>query len=67
MERIVYNAWCASCGCLVNTPHHWELHNKCIEVWTTPTGAVCPECGSTNLQPQGGCLVCLDCGWESCG
>jgi len=26
---------------------------------------VCPECGE-RLWPQGGCFVCLLCGYESC-
>ena len=26
---------------------------------------VCPECGD-KLWPQGGCFVCLLCGYESC-
>jgi hypothetical protein len=27
----------------------------------------CPECGSKNLQKQGRCSTCLDCGASSCG
>ncbi len=27
--------------------------------------SVCPECGD-KLWPQGGCFVCLLCGYESC-
>ncbi|UBF22619.1 hypothetical protein HRTV-25_gp38 [Halorubrum tailed virus 25] len=27
----------------------------------------CKECGSENVQPVGGCPVCLECGWSACG
>lgn len=27
----------------------------------------CPECGSPNYQPSGGCAVCMDCGYSKCG
>lgn len=29
-------------------------------------GQVCPECGSTNLVYENGCVVCRDCGWTAC-
>jgi hypothetical protein len=28
----------------------------------TPTGDVCPKCGSVRMQRAGTCSVCLDCG-----
>jgi len=66
IDDIIYNVYCNKCGCPINAPHHWENHNKCFKVSTSLTGELCKECGSFNLQPQGGCLVCQDCGWESC-
>lgn len=27
---------------------------------------ICPECGC-RLQPEGGCALCLDCGYSKCG
>lgn len=29
-------------------------------------GQTCPECGSTNLIYQDGCVTCRDCGWSKC-
>lgn len=26
----------------------------------------CPDCDSQNIQRQGKCRTCLDCGWSSC-
>jgi uncharacterized Zn finger protein (UPF0148 family) len=26
----------------------------------------CPDCGSTNLIHESGCVVCQDCGWSPC-
>lgn len=26
----------------------------------------CPECGA-DMQPEGGCVLCLDCGYSPCG
>jgi ribonucleoside-diphosphate reductase alpha chain len=31
------------------------------------TMAKCKGCEGSNLQPEGGCNVCQDCGWTSCG
>ncbi len=28
--------------------------------------AVCPECGSTALEFEGGCVTCRNCGWSKC-
>ena len=30
-------------------------------------GISCPQCGSTNMQIDGGCPTCLDCGNSNCG
>jgi hypothetical protein len=26
----------------------------------------CPSCGSTRISMEGGCGVCMDCGWSFC-
>jgi hypothetical protein len=26
----------------------------------------CPDCGSENLCREGGCVVCMECGWSPC-
>jgi len=27
---------------------------------------ICPDCGSYNLAREGGCVICMDCGWSPC-
>ena len=39
--------------------------NKTHNVAKTGTKALCPECGS-NLQQEGGCNICKNCGWSKC-
>jgi len=34
---------------------------------TKLTGVKCPQCGSSNMQIDGGCPSCLDCGSSNCG
>jgi len=29
--------------------------------------ACCPECGSSNIEYEGGCSVCRSCGYSECG
>lgn len=36
---------------------------KVAHMYHTPT---CPECGETTV-PQGGCVVCMHCGYSACG
>lgn len=62
IKDIVYDAKCGVCGCPANTPLDWKEH----EHYLHGSDDLCKDCGSPNLQPQGKCLVCLDCGYESC-
>ena len=34
---------------------------------TKLSGVTCPACGSDNMQIDGGCPTCLDCGNSNCG
>jgi uncharacterized Zn finger protein (UPF0148 family) len=38
-----------------------------IQDGTKVHGEECPECKSTNIQRDDGCVVCRDCGWTKCG
>ncbi|MEM5829254.1 MAG: adenosylcobalamin-dependent ribonucleoside-diphosphate reductase [Candidatus Aenigmatarchaeota archaeon] len=29
-------------------------------------GDICPECGSSRIVEESGCIKCLDCGWSTC-
>lgn len=29
-------------------------------------GEKCPSCGSTRISREGGCAICMDCGWSRC-
>ena len=40
---------------------------KYIQDGTKVHGEECPECKSTNIQRDDGCVVCRDCGWTKCG
>lgn len=43
-----------------------ETENKIIETPTiTNNSSTCPECGS-DLEHEGGCVVCKNCGWSKC-
>ena len=43
-----------------------ETENKTIENSTiTNNNSTCPECGN-NLEHEGGCVVCKNCGWSKC-
>ena len=33
----------------------------------TLTLNVCPNCGTSSLRLDGGCMSCLSCGWSACG
>jgi len=68
-SEIIYDAKCAICGAPVTTPEEWREHGICKEMCQSfkMSQVKCPDCGSINLQPQGGCLVCLDCSYCSCG
>jgi ribonucleoside-diphosphate reductase alpha chain len=44
-----------------------KRHLSLITETTVPHMMKCPECGSHNLQAEGSCTKCLNCGWKSCG
>ena len=33
---------------------------------TEANGEKCPSCGSTRMSREGGCAICMDCGWSHC-
>jgi len=33
---------------------------------TEVNGDKCPSCGSTRMSREGGCAICMDCGWSHC-
>jgi ribonucleoside-diphosphate reductase alpha chain len=45
-----------------------RIHTENLGVKQVPAMMRCPEreCGSINLQAEGSCIKCLDCGWKSC-
>lgn len=45
----------------VNIPSHISMENEQI-----CTGPECPDCGS-NMETEGGCSVCRNCGYSHCG
>lgn len=40
---------------------------KYIKDGTKVHGEECPECKSSNIQRDDGCVICKDCGWTKCG
>jgi ribonucleoside-diphosphate reductase alpha chain len=68
---------------VVNLVSSLRLHNDTINTWKNGVeralkkyipngtkvrkGKSCPECGSTNLIYQEGCLICTSCGSSKCG
>ena len=42
-----------------------QLNKKRIVAMGMPPE--CQDCGSTYLEPNGGCLTCQMCGWSKCG
>ena len=43
-----------------------SLQQFAKEVKGPGKGSVCPECGD-NIQHEGGCIICLSCGYSHCG
>jgi ribonucleoside-diphosphate reductase alpha chain len=43
-----------------------KLHTDTLTDREVPAMMLCVECQSKNLQAEGSCLKCLDCGWKSC-
>jgi len=43
-----------------------RIHTETSEVKKVPAMMKCPECESTQLQAEGSCICCKNCGWKSC-
>ena len=43
----------------------WGIHIPTEKPTPRSVGA-CPECGSSEIQMQGRCHLCVSCGWTSC-
>jgi len=43
-----------------------KIHTNNLTEAAIPAMMKCPECKLTNLQAEGSCIKCLDCGWKSC-
>ena len=43
-----------------------KIHTDSLTDIAVPAMMKCPECKLTNLQAEGSCIKCLDCGWKSC-
>lgn len=50
------------------TPEHSDVdHSPSDAPWSRPSGdGRCPDCDSDRVVRDGGCPLCLACGWSAC-